>query len=382
MKKLVLTLAICLFNLFLFGQSKFNVGFSIERGIAWGSIQNEKWEPSYKRYIALAIPFRYNLNDRLDFRSTLKFSLKEIDISTTREKNYYSDINRNNFGAYELISGIDISLIRKDHLKLIYTPAVNFTYTTSKGNKYGRCFTDDSINYFAEISQLKITNPFHISLSNSIRVQLYKQWEIGVSLNSGFYPSGVSKSDIIPTEKCSGYSAPVPDNFMDDPDLKIQNSYLSFSITYWPVRGEERKRRDIEYNLNRKNAFYAEILGAMFYYSLNYDRILLSTASKNINFRITGRVGINYMDMFDTTDVNTLTGISFLLGYRNHYAELGGGVTQTFHETERSIGYTFIGYRKQKDWLFARAGINMLFLNNGYDGNILPWPSFGMGIAF
>lgn len=377
---------ICLFSLNVFSQSKFNIGLTLERGFTFVSEENSNTEILKRRYRAIGIPIRYQLNEKIDLRTTIKRSGRSIDYRKIKglEPDIETDSDNiyNEIGSWEVILGIDYKLVSRENFKLIYSPAVNFSFFNTNSNRYfGYVRTSDSINFYYDLTY-RNTDPFQVSVSNGIKFRLKDQWDLGLTLNTGFYKIASSRSDYVKLEHKEDPLSQVPDNFKDDPDIIYKNSYLSFSVIYWPLRGEERKTREAEYNLDRKNAFYIEALGPMYYYSLNYDRILLSTAGKGLNFRIAGRAGANYMDMFDKDDINVLLGFSLLLGYKGHYLETGGGALRTFHETDENLSYAFLGYRKQKDLVFARAGINLNFYSDSYDGNQFLWPSFGIGIAF
>ena len=72
----------------------------------------------------------------------------------------------------------------------------------------------------------------------------------------------------------------------------------------------------------RRNNLYVELAGASKYYSVNYERLLLS----NDEYNITLRGGLMYLYIFDASD-HTIAGIpigaSYLKQYKNDYFEAG-----------------------------------------------------------
>lgn len=72
-----------------------------------------------------------------------------------------------------------------------------------------------------------------------------------------------------------------------------------------------------------RNSIYAEILGQSLYYSLNYDRIHLESSRSKTSFTIGGCL-VPVTDFFTTAGSFSY---NYLRGKRNHYLELGIGIT-------------------------------------------------------
>jgi hypothetical protein len=120
----------------------------------------------------------------------------------------------------------------------------------------------------------------------------------------------------------------------------------------------------------RRNTFFLELGGNGMFYSLNYDRILLSRDT----WKLSGRVGALYVPSFKA-DNRHMTGvpleISYLRGRGKHFLEVGLGLTglyDTYPLSETRIrelavmGTARIGYRYQKPegGLFFKTGFTPL----------------------
>jgi hypothetical protein len=106
----------------------------------------------------------------------------------------------------------------------------------------------------------------------------------------------------------------------------------------------------------RRNTFFLELGGNAWFYSLNYDRILLDRDK----WKLSGRVGAMYVPSFRAVDrhmVGVPLEISYLRGRDRHFLEMGLGVTATYDTYPLSdtrirelavMGVARIGYRYQK----------------------------------
>ncbi len=116
----------------------------------------------------------------------------------------------------------------------------------------------------------------------------------------------------------------------------------------------------------RRNTFFLELGGNTWFYSLNYDRILLNRDK----WKLSGRVGSMYMPSFKAENrhmVGVPLEISYLRGRGKHFLEIGLGVTTTYDTYPLSetrirelavVGVPRIGYRYQKPegGLFFKTG--------------------------
>lgn len=116
-----------------------------------------------------------------------------------------------------------------------------------------------------------------------------------------------------------------------------------------------------------RNTIFLEAGGNGFFYSLNYDRILKDTRK----WKLAGRAGAMYVNYF-RKDQRQMFGIplelSYLRGRRNHFLELGFGLTPVYDTSRPSpwpethefvvISAVRLGYRHQKrdGGLFFKAG--------------------------
>ncbi|MDO1451762.1 hypothetical protein Q0590_36145 [Rhodocytophaga aerolata] len=149
----------------------------------------------------------------------------------------------------------------------------------------------------------------------------------------------------------------------------------------------------------QKNTLFVEIGGNGFFYSLNYDRILLDYST----WRISARIGGMYMPgIFETNRhlIGLPLEVSYWRGKGNHHFELGLGFTPIYdtyslNEVSRQqailIGVARIGYRYQKreGGVFYRAGFMPLH-GTIYDFNYRQWdrnsnftyPLVGLAIGY
>ena len=119
----------------------------------------------------------------------------------------------------------------------------------------------------------------------------------------------------------------------------------------------------------KRNTIFIELLGNGGFYSLNYDRILISKEK----WKLAGRAGVSYFNFFD--DFNTQyyaipLEVSYLVGKGNHYLETGLGITpfykfgegiEEFNHEQKTLFITStarIGYRYQRKdgGFFFKAG--------------------------
>jgi len=153
-----------------------------------------------------------------------------------------------------------------------------------------------------------------------------------------------------------------------------------------------------------KNTFFIEGLGNGFWYSVNYDRILLY---KN-NTKITGRLGVSFLYKSILNSNDNIWAIPFemniLMGKKHHF-EFGLGITYSYGANSYGDYYgrifnssslwlmpRIIGYRFQKRQgsFFIKAGIpvfiKIIELNKEYENdgryktsNIFPFLGIGLG---
>ncbi|MDP5010768.1 MAG: hypothetical protein NWQ47_06000 [Crocinitomicaceae bacterium] len=72
-----------------------------------------------------------------------------------------------------------------------------------------------------------------------------------------------------------------------------------------------------------RNTIYAELFGQSLYYSINYDRIHLESSRSKTSFTL-GACFLPVTDFYTTAGSGSY---NYLLGRRNHYLELGIGLT-------------------------------------------------------
>jgi hypothetical protein len=154
----------------------------------------------------------------------------------------------------------------------------------------------------------------------------------------------------------------------------------------------------------QKNTFFLELGGNGFFYSLNYDRILLDHTA----WKISARTGAMYMPgIFEANRhmIGLPMEISYLRGRNNHHLELGLGFTPIYDTYLRTdydgrqyvgqdlvlIGVARVGYRYQKreGGMFYRAGFTPLhgtihdfvYRERRRDNNFT-YPSVGFAIGY
>ena len=120
----------------------------------------------------------------------------------------------------------------------------------------------------------------------------------------------------------------------------------------------------------RRNTFFLELGGNAMFYSLNYDRILLSRDK----WKLSGRVGALYLPLFQVSNrlmVGAPLEVSYLRGRGKHFLEIGVGGTVTYDTYPLSdthirdlavMGVFRVGYRHQKPegGLFYKVGFTPL----------------------
>ena len=143
------------------------------------------------------------------------------------------------------------------------------------------------------------------------------------------------------------------------------------------------------------NALYVELLGAGFFYSLNYDRSFGPIAA---------RVGFGYIGISGRAADGSTASVAFVtvpvgltytgIGSKKHMFEIGAGAT-IIHvgagvtsfglegKNESATGaifYPTLGYRLQPPdgGFFLRTGVDVLTGS----GVFLPWPYVGLGGTF
>lgn len=111
----------------------------------------------------------------------------------------------------------------------------------------------------------------------------------------------------------------------------------------------------------KQHAFYIELLGNSFLWSVNYDWIFFD---KGI-LKISGRVGVTYMPHWKRFTEVRGPGIplelNFLLGKKAHFIELGLGATYFyFYEPYDRINYNFLMENLRLGWRYQKPGSGLL----------------------
>ena len=136
-----------------------------------------------------------------------------------------------------------------------------------------------------------------------------------------------------------------------------------------------------------RNAFYLELLGNGFLYSLNYDRLLTD--------QISGRVGFMFLGAASDTSAAALAAapimVNYLVGQGNSHFEAGIGVTllsggienvEDFEDEDfnGAIGTATLGYRYQRPagGFVFRVGLTPFF----GAGGIVPYLGVSFGYGF
>jgi hypothetical protein len=148
----------------------------------------------------------------------------------------------------------------------------------------------------------------------------------------------------------------------------------------------------------RRNTFFLELGGNAWFYSLNYDRILLDRDK----WKLSGRVGAMYLPSFHAVNrhmAGVPLEISYLRGRNKHFLEIGLGVTTTYDTYPLSdtrirelavVGMARIGYRYQKPegGLFFKTGFTPMagLLYNLRDrrwamGSAFAYPLAGLAVG-
>jgi hypothetical protein len=151
----------------------------------------------------------------------------------------------------------------------------------------------------------------------------------------------------------------------------------------------------------QRNTFFLELGGNAMYYSLNYDRILLSRDK----WKLSGRVGAMYQPLFQVSNrqmVGVPLEISYLRGRNKHFLEIGLGVTATYDTYPLSdmrirdlamMGVARVGYRHQKPegGLFYKVGFtpmaglvyDLRYRNRGTNLNsAFAYPLVGLAVGY
>lgn len=176
--------------------------------------------------------------------------------------------------------------------------------------------------------------------------------------------------------------------------LKVALSiFISLLITFSCLSQSEKEQAD---RLSNKNAIYLELLGSGLFYSINYDRILITKTK----LALSGRIGLSYFPITNFWDFHTFSiplELNLLIGKENKYFEIGLSslYQQNFDEmnTSRSLFGSFrLGYRYQKndDGLIYRIGLTPLLpiiLDDEYQLDVdfvpaIPWIGFSVGYGY
>jgi len=136
----------------------------------------------------------------------------------------------------------------------------------------------------------------------------------------------------------------------------------------------------------RKNAFYFELGGNGGFYSVNYDRIVLS--GKRTHLSVRGGLSVAHFTYLVPLEIN------LLFGKRHNFFELGFGETLDANNQRAGGGIGFkhylpfmrFGYRLQKKvndggFLF-RAGFTPTFVVDEGRGFPIPFAGVSFGYAF
>ncbi len=112
----------------------------------------------------------------------------------------------------------------------------------------------------------------------------------------------------------------------------------------------------------KQHAFYIELLGNGFFYSVNYDWIFID--KRNIN--ISGRVGLTYMPHWERfTEVRgpgMPLELNFLIGKKSNFIELGLGATYFyFYEPYDKIHFNFLMETLRLGWRYQRPAGGLMF---------------------
>lgn len=149
----------------------------------------------------------------------------------------------------------------------------------------------------------------------------------------------------------------------------------------------------------RKHTIFLELGGNGGFYSINYDRIMLTKES----WKLAGRAGAmfyrsesDHLQSKSSTWFAVPLEVSYLRGRSNHLLELGVGVTPLYHayatlesshvKEVRLLPVARIGYRYQRNegGMFYKAGFTPMAQfdkeENSNQSCVLPW--FGLAIGY
>ena len=150
-----------------------------------------------------------------------------------------------------------------------------------------------------------------------------------------------------------------------------------------------------------KNTVYFEMLGNSIGYSLNYDRLLISSEK----FKTAGRIGLSYFPPVIPPEHFIVMPIEIseliLLGRKKHYFEIGAGLTLNYqlyqgnnnsyfgndyiNRSLKTIAVFRLGYRYQKEngGFFWKAGLTPLYeITNNNDERMIVPNMFGIAVGY
>ena len=354
MKNFIITLILFLVAQNVNAQAKFWGGITAGAGKEWYLNNNRNNKSTFDiEHIGLA--FKYNINERFALRTGFNYVNKYFDV-------------------FELPIGVEYSIFNSKQLDLVISTGIKINKSTISHHDYvsSNCWSRRD-TLFGDVSGRVIKNPIHFTLQNGIHGRFLDQFDIGITLNSGFYNFIELRNERFVIQDCSE-AKKLEEGFMEHPDKIFRNSYLSLNFTYWVRKQEDEKKQMVkELNLNNKNVLYGEIIGTVNYVTINYDRILVSTARENFNARISIRAGLSVTRRYGS---NLITGLNLLYGKDGHYAEVGAGIVHWEHK------YANFGYRYQKGELFGKAGLYYILKPNYYENNNKGffYPGLGIGV--
>ncbi|MGK7391119.1 MAG: hypothetical protein ACNS60_12240 [Candidatus Cyclobacteriaceae bacterium M2_1C_046] len=160
-----------------------------------------------------------------------------------------------------------------------------------------------------------------------------------------------------------------------------------------------------------RNNVYFELGGAAFFYSLNYERLLLNSKKHNL----APRIGFEYINLFGESkrefvgipigisylkhlkkNIHLETGFTFSVIYDNYYPLSSNNLGQTYYSDQRTEEFIIfpslrLGIRKQPEkkaifWntslQFSKVSLYDVEKKRTYEGYYLPFASFGIGYSF
>ena len=356
MQRILFILALTSIFIDLPAQSRLSVGLTVGDGKEWYK-NEELQEKSQNDIDLLGLSVKYRINNNFYIRSGINHVNKQFEVTEIPLGLEYQVLNKWNIGLI-LSSGLKVNINRRGYLDGIGS----------------NCWGRDSILY-TDISGRDIIHRWHLIIYNGLHIRLLDQLDFGFTLNSGFTDAIITRSERFIINDCSEVQA-LKANFLDSPDKRYKNSYYSVNLTYWLLRlSDEKKQLLKDYRLSNRNALYSEAIGTSYNLSVNYDRIILTTANENFNTRVALRGG---MAVYWNEGSSFIAGLSVLYGKKGHYIEAGIG-----YALEEENTFLNLGYRYQMGSLFGRAGVYYVIDPIYYDhqkhsGTF--YPGLGIGI--